>query len=157
MIKRTFLSVVILGVLLLASSCSLIRNLGDFQRRVGNGIEQECGRPAECRIKLGDYTDFRWDTLYVFDEATDDELITRVLGKPLAGWEEMTCYEVFLLDGKIVHQEHFEVDFEKPMSREVLFYHATDKQFSIWKPQQSVAVRIARHTPTQFEVGDWPR
>ena len=155
--NRTFLSVLTLAILLFSSSCASLNNLGDFQRRLSNGIEEECSHRAVCQIQLGSFTNFRWDTLYVFDAGEDEEIIAKALGQPFVGWEEMTVYEVFLSAGKIVHQEHFEAGVENPNSREVVFHHADDKQFSTWTPYQWVAARMENGAHTYFTVGGSPQ
>ena len=121
-----------------AVSC-LNRDLGQFQRHLAEGINRTCFEEKRCLIRLSDYTDFRWDTLYVFPYSTSEARIAEVLGQQLPGWVEFQYHEVFVLDGRIVHQEAFKEDVEKVLPGEVTFALSAGGDFVKLSPDQRVA------------------
>ena len=129
------------AVAFIGSSCGWNHDLGRFQGSLARGIENKCGTQTNCKVRLGDYTDFRWDELYFFPYTTSKARITQVLGLPVKNWQEFEAYEVFLMRGKIMHQEEFGVDVEKPLNREVGFVIPTGSDFVRFTPEEKLTAK----------------
>jgi hypothetical protein len=127
---------------LLLVSCGVNHDLGPFQSQVADGIERACASKFSCTIKLGAYTNFHWDSLYIFPYNTSEGRIARVLGQPLPRWAEFQTHEVFVLEGKIVHREDYNVDVERPLRREVVFAVPTGTDFVKMTPSQELAITV---------------
>lgn len=63
-------------------------------------------------IDLKNYTDFEWDTLFMFHKITNLENIESVIGKKYNNYEEFTRPLIFIKKGKIVYSINRKSNFE---------------------------------------------
>ena len=85
----------------------------------------------QCWINLRDYTDFDWDTVYVFQYWTSEDEIAQVIGQRFPRYEEFQTHIAFVLNGRLVHTEAIQKNVERPSSRETVFHIAPGASF--WK------------------------
>ena len=64
---------------------------------------------------------FSWDCLYVFDSGISKDEMERLLGQRVTGGEEFQRSFVFLLNGRIVHEETTPANIERPLRGEIVF------------------------------------
>jgi hypothetical protein len=102
-------------------SCEPTRTTDAFEAEVRTEVRRKCPDPGPCSITLGQITPFKWDTLYVFWYSANKKEMEKVLGQPVGEYKEFDKRFIFLLNGKIVHEEATAANIEHPLRGEILF------------------------------------
>lgn len=132
---------VLIGWLALVS-CGSKGEQSPFDHKVAAGVKRACRGSTSCTVHLGDYTAFRWDSLYVFDQGVGEDKISSVLGQSLAGYEDLRIYEVFLLGGRVVRQESALPSPDRPPEWRVVFDIARNVGYVRYGPEENLLATV---------------
>jgi len=80
-----------------------------------------CDGSNNCTVTISSLTDFKWDKMYVFDNATAPEIIDSAIGMEYPYYEEFSRTMIFLNKGKIVHHESHPDEIETATDGAVIF------------------------------------
>lgn len=104
--------------LCLLCSCSQPRiNNEPINKRISEYIRQTCEENKPCKIEIKNVTDFSWDKLYVFDEAVENDVISKFLGINYSStFPYYSRKWFFVKDNQIVRtEEHILYEIDMPV------------------------------------------
>lgn len=132
--KSVFL--LLLNVCLLCSCYQIRSNNEPINRQISEYIRQTCEENKPCKIQIKNVTDFSWDKLYVFNEAVESDVISKILGKNYSSTSPYFSRKWFFVkDNQIVRtEEHILYEVDVPVDNgNVLLTEDNPKQkFSIF-------------------------
>jgi hypothetical protein len=112
--------------------CFLVLILGfqscqtGIQEKLFNKIVKDCPNKDTCIVSLNSITDFKWDTVYIFDPSNHLEAIDKVLGFHYEYWEDIANRIIFTEKRAVVyHEDHFPKPSE-PEKNKVFFSFDSD-------------------------------
>ena len=121
---------ILLLLLLLVISCKNINN--NIEERIIDKIN-DCDN-GNCTIEITQLTDFRWDKMFVFNEAQPPEEIEQAIGSKYPYYEEFSRTIIFLYKHKIVHYENNESDIETATDGSVIFDYPDSLKYKLYTP-----------------------
>ncbi|MHC0443097.1 hypothetical protein [Flavobacterium sp. 3-210] len=91
-------------ILILLTSCK--------NKNFDEKVFEDVSNTHKLEIDLKDYTDFEWDTVYIFHKISNLEYIESIIGKRYNNYEEFTRPIIFMKKGKIIYTENRNSNFE---------------------------------------------
>ncbi|MES2862781.1 MAG: hypothetical protein V4666_01550 [Bacteroidota bacterium] len=105
----------------------------NFEERVFEDVSNS----GKLEIDLKNYTDFEWDTVYVFHTVCNLENVQSITGFKYGNYEEFTRPLIFIKNGKIVFFENRKSNFEGIINEQFVYkngsYSIRNKEDSKFK------------------------
>ena len=123
--KRLLFTIVLILVL---TSC---KNNNSIELKIIKKIKS-CGT---CKINLNEVTDFTWDKVYIFYNATPIEEIEKAIGCKYDNYKEFSRPWIFIKNNTIIYYENNPLDIENIKENEIIFYEEIDTlRYNIFYP-----------------------
>ncbi len=88
---------------------------------IENKIYEDIKDSNNSKIDFKDYTDFKWDTVYVFQTPTNLENINKVIKTEYKNYIEFTRPIIFIKNGKIVYSENNQSNVESLIEGQLVY------------------------------------
>ncbi len=115
---RRVIILLLTSFVLILSACD--NGIKSFEKRIVAQIKA-CANKSNCLVSIGDITDFKWDTLYVFKYNATYNDVQKAIGTKPPNYTEITRKIIFTLKGSIVYFEELPTDVSGVIENEVVF------------------------------------
>ena len=97
------------SVLIFISGCSISKHL--LQDDIKSYLDDSYSDDKDVIINLSDFTNFDWDTVFIFQYPVSYQDIENAIGVKYEGSLDLTSGMIFVLDGQIVYDEILKNDY----------------------------------------------
>lgn len=120
-------------------------------------IHQVCGFNSECKVRIGDLFDGKWDTFYEFGYNVSQSEIDRALGGHIVRAKDLQRVFVFELNGQPTRVQYAKVGVEKPLEGEIEFgaEHHREQSWAMYRHDEWVRVYSFRVDPSDTNSGSY--
>jgi len=105
-------------------------------------IYQLCGFNAECKVRIGDIFDGKWDTFYEFGADVSQAEINKTLGAGVVAVRDQQRILVFLQNGHVALVQYARGGVEKPLEGEIEFEEEHHREQRIVMYRRNTWVRV---------------
>ncbi len=154
--KRIFV-IVAVCIIFVASIC--IERKNTVSERIISDIEEN--RDDVVTINLSDYTNFKWDSVILYDWPISSASISRGTGVDYDRDLDVSCGMIFVYENKVVYEEQFALEVSSPERFGVRPYNSLVRGYRMWKKEDAeFYVRVScydeswRNTYVMYAVDD---
>jgi len=116
----------------------LLSLLGCSTNDIATLIKQQADScNMNCVITIPKLTNYKWDKMYVFDNACSPEVIDSAIGMEYPYYKEFSKTMIFLNKGKIVHYENHEDKIETATNGSVIFDYPDSLHYQVYTPDKA--------------------
>lgn len=89
-------------------------------------------------IDITKLTNFKWDTVYVFNYSVPKDLVEQIIGTSYPDYQEGTRPMVFVHQGKITHSENNPDGMLKNSPGQVIYNYSLGLRYGVYTPRTAV-------------------
>lgn len=93
-----------------------------------------CKDTSKCSINIADLTDFKWETMYVFNSAQPKDIIEQAIGTTFPGYQDGMHPMIFMYKGVIVYFENNPDGLAPGTPGQIIFSYTVGLHYWAFKP-----------------------
>lgn len=127
----------LLVLLIAAAGCTQkTTNSKEIQKQI-EAKADACKDTAKCTINVADLTDFKWETMYVFNSAYPKDIIEQAIGTTFPGYQEGMHPMIFMDKGVIVYYENNPNGLAPGSPGQIIFSFTVGLHYWAFKPNNA--------------------